>query len=197
MPSPGGQTSGIASHQNRRRQGPGGRDVASPRPPSRATTRQPGGRAAQRTRRSRRGLPPSWRAVGLRQADGTPHSPRRARSTLGPSLGRRTSRSIEKPGEAPRAFLLANPTASAYWRRWRSAGRTSWPVSRILPARITCLGRWLLHTGFTCSFSVGQRWQPLAVCGGLADSSRTARDQPVRPCGLCCRLRWVFCDSPC
>ena len=39
----------------------------------RATTRRPGGRAWQAGRRSRRGLPPSRRVVGLRQVDGMPH----------------------------------------------------------------------------------------------------------------------------
>ena len=56
--------------------------------------------------------------------------------TLGPSSGRRTSRSIEQPGEIARTFLLVNPAASLRWRRRRSVGRTSWPVSRIL-----CTGR--------------------------------------------------------
>jgi hypothetical protein len=41
----------------------------------RATTRQPGGRARSRRRRFRRGLPPGWRVVGLRQIDGMPHGP--------------------------------------------------------------------------------------------------------------------------
>lgn len=40
----------------------------------------------------------------------------------GPSLGRRTSRSTENPGEVPRAFLPANPDASAYWHRWQGVG---------------------------------------------------------------------------
>jgi len=51
---------------------------------------------------------------------------------LGPSLGRETSGSTEKPREVARAFPLVNPTASSHWSRWRGAGRTSWPVSRIL-----------------------------------------------------------------
>jgi hypothetical protein len=53
MPSPGGQTSGMASRIAV--PGPGGQDVASRRPPSRATARHPGGRAPRRTHRSRRG----------------------------------------------------------------------------------------------------------------------------------------------
>jgi hypothetical protein len=51
--------------------------------------------------------------------------------SLGPSSRRRTSSSIEKPREAARTFLLVNPAASLRWRRRRSAGRTSWPISRI------------------------------------------------------------------
>ena len=44
----------------------------------------------------------------------TEHYPRqqRTRSTTGPSLGRRTSGSIEKPGEAARALLLVSSDAS-------------------------------------------------------------------------------------
>jgi hypothetical protein len=83
----------------------------------RATTRHPGGRARRRTHRFHRGLPPGCRVVGLCQIDGMPHEPHRARSTPGPSPGRRTSRSIEKPGEIARAFLLVNPAPSSRWRR--------------------------------------------------------------------------------
>jgi hypothetical protein len=42
----------------------------------------PGARAGRRTCRFRRGLPPSWGVVGLRQVDGTPHVPQRARSSM-------------------------------------------------------------------------------------------------------------------
>jgi hypothetical protein len=59
----------------------GGQGVASHRSPPRATTRQPGGRARRRTHRLGRGLPPGCRVVGLRQIDGTPHEPQRARSS--------------------------------------------------------------------------------------------------------------------
>jgi hypothetical protein len=53
----------------------GPQGVASHRPPLRATTRQPRGRAIRRRSRSRRGRPPGCRVVGLRQVDGTPHGP--------------------------------------------------------------------------------------------------------------------------
>jgi hypothetical protein len=49
---------------------------------------------------------------------------------LGPSLGRETSGSSEKPGEVARAFLLVSSAASPRWGRWRRVGRASWPVSR-------------------------------------------------------------------
>lgn len=49
--------------------------MPSPRPPSRATTRQPGDRATPRTHRSVEGYPPGCRVVGLRQTDGMPHAP--------------------------------------------------------------------------------------------------------------------------
>jgi hypothetical protein len=74
VPSPGGQVSGMASHQKCRTCRVG-RGVASPRPPARATTRQPGGRALRRMWRFRRGLPPGWRVVGRCQVEGTPHDP--------------------------------------------------------------------------------------------------------------------------
>jgi hypothetical protein len=90
--------------------------VASRRSPPRATTRRPGDRANRGRRRPHRGLPPDRRAVGLRQIDGMPHELQRARSALGPSSGRRTSRSIEKPGEVVRAFswstLLHHPVGA-------------------------------------------------------------------------------------
>jgi len=81
MPSPGGQVFGMASHRTAAA-GLGRQGVASHRPPQGATTRQPGGRATRRTLRSRRGLPPGWRVVGLRQVDGMPHGPQRARSVV-------------------------------------------------------------------------------------------------------------------
>ncbi|MGH3808239.1 MAG: hypothetical protein ACRDRU_16780 [Pseudonocardiaceae bacterium] len=55
--------------------GRGGQGVAPRRPPPRATTRRPGGRATRDPRQSRRGLPPGRRVAGLRQVDGTPHQP--------------------------------------------------------------------------------------------------------------------------
>ena len=79
VPSPGGQTSGIASNQNGLQLGQVGR-VWHPPGPTRATTRQPGGRAVQSTHRSRRGLPPDCRVVGLRQGAGMPHDSERPRS---------------------------------------------------------------------------------------------------------------------
>ena len=94
-----------------------------------------------------RNVAPGLHVVGLRQAVGIPHGPQRARSTLGPSSGHRTSRSIEKPGQVARAFLLVNPAASPRWSRRRSAGRTSWPISRILDDRtiLTPKGSQLSH----------------------------------------------------
>lgn len=57
----------------------------------RATTWRPEDRATQRRCRSRRGLPPGRRVVGLRQADGMPHSP----SVQDRILGRRA---VERRG---------------------------------------------------------------------------------------------------
>ena len=57
MPSPGGQTSGIANYQNGCGWAKGGQGVASRRPPSRATTRQPGGRAVRRATGPVKGWP--------------------------------------------------------------------------------------------------------------------------------------------
>jgi len=65
------------------RLGSGGWGVAIPSISRRATTRQPGSRARGRMRRFRRGLPPGWRVVGLRQIDGMPPRPQRARSIRG------------------------------------------------------------------------------------------------------------------
>jgi hypothetical protein len=78
MPSPGGQVSGMASHENCY----GGAGWGIPSTSRRATPRQPGGRAGWRTHRFRRGLPPGWRVVGLRQVDGMPHSSPCARSSV-------------------------------------------------------------------------------------------------------------------
>lgn len=65
---------------------PGEQGVASRRPPPRATTQRPRGRARQGTHRCRRGLPLDRRVVGLHQADGMPHAPSRAKSSLIPRL---------------------------------------------------------------------------------------------------------------
>jgi hypothetical protein len=59
-----------------------GQGVASRRPPPGATMRRPGGRAIRGHCRSRRGLPPSRRMVGLRQVDRMPHSSQRPRSSV-------------------------------------------------------------------------------------------------------------------
>src|SRR6476661_1310547 len=48
---------------------------------------------------------------GRARPDGMPHEPQRARSTLGTASGRPTSRSIEKPGEVLRTYLLVNRAA--------------------------------------------------------------------------------------
>jgi hypothetical protein len=72
----------------------------------RATTRHPEGRARQRTRRFRRGLPSGRRAVGLRQIDGRPHVPQRATSKTGSSPGRRGR--WWPAGRAPKKIICAD-----------------------------------------------------------------------------------------
>jgi hypothetical protein len=69
--------------------GPGRAGCGIPPASPRATTQHPRGRATRCTHRFRRGLPLGRRVVGLRQADGMPHEPQRARSvdptvSLGP-----------------------------------------------------------------------------------------------------------------
>lgn len=94
MPSPGRQASGMASHENYCGWvGWTGCGIPSTSP--RATTRRPGGRATRRHHRSRRGLPPGRRVVGLRQADGMPHQSQRARSS-------HSSKGITTFGQPPR-----------------------------------------------------------------------------------------------
>ena len=61
---------------------------AIPSTSPRATPRHPEGSPGGGSRRYRRMLPSGCRAVGLRQVDGTPHEPQRARSKtdVGPEL---------------------------------------------------------------------------------------------------------------
>jgi len=86
--------------------------VASHRPPQRATTRRPGGRATRGPLRSRRGLPPGRRAVGLRQADGMPHQPQRARTSVimvcAPRVPVHTGTHGEPPAMADRISLFVH-----------------------------------------------------------------------------------------
>jgi hypothetical protein len=107
----GGQISRMTSHKNccgwvR------GRGVASHRSPGGLPHANPGAEPDHARAGSVEGLPPGRRVVGLRQIDGMPHHPSAQDRILGPSPGRRTSRSCEKPGEVPRAFLPVNPAAS-------------------------------------------------------------------------------------
>ncbi len=78
VPLPGGQVSGMASHQRCRTCRVGGvwrpLDLPQGLPP-----RQPRGRAARHMWRFRRGLPPGWRVAGRCKVEGTPHNPQRAR----------------------------------------------------------------------------------------------------------------------
>jgi len=120
--------------ENRRRQGSGGGGAASPRSPLRATTRQPGGRAGRRTWRLRRGLPPGWRVVGLRQADGTPHDPRRARSHSGRrwAVERRKGLRTVKPWRSSESVPPGQP------RRFRPLAQVAKRRADGLAIRQTC-----------------------------------------------------------
>ena len=101
----------------------------------RATTRCPGHKPGKLDQRVGRNVGPRRRVVRLRpgRRDAPPVAAY-AINGLGRrrAVGRRTSRSVEKLGEVPRAFLLVKHAASSRWRWWRSVRRTSWPVSRIL-----------------------------------------------------------------
>ncbi|MDT7547953.1 MAG: hypothetical protein QOE84_347, partial [Actinomycetota bacterium] len=83
LPSPGPQISGMASYENRCGSGPVGRRMPSHRPPGGLPHDSPGAEGSTYVR-FHRGLPPSWRVVGLHQIDGTPHQPQRARSLSDP-----------------------------------------------------------------------------------------------------------------
>jgi hypothetical protein len=89
MPSPGGQASGMAGHKNRCGWAWAGR-VWHPTglPKGYHTTAQ--GQSHTSTHRFRRRLPLGRRVVGLRQTDGMPHEPQRARSV--------SRWPVEKPG---------------------------------------------------------------------------------------------------
>lgn len=131
VPSPGGQTSGIASHEHCC--GEGGASRRSPQGLPRGAPRTSlGGLAGG----GEGWLPPGHRVVGLRQIDGMPHRSSVQDRFLGPSPGRRTSRSSEKPGELARAFHRSSPLHHPSSARWRSAARTSWPISRIQSGRV-------------------------------------------------------------
>jgi len=96
-----------------------GRGVASPRPPQGPPHGSPGAEPTTHAPVSVEGCPRVAVWSGLLTVDGTPHEPQRARSTLGASSGRRTSRSIEKPGEVARASSWPTPLhhsgASMVW----------------------------------------------------------------------------------
>jgi hypothetical protein len=97
----------------------------------RASTRCPGGKPGSSACSWEECCPRGTAWSGSARPTGYHTDPSVQDRTLGPSSGRQTSRSREKPGEVARTFLLVNSAASLRWRRWRSAGRTSWPVSRI------------------------------------------------------------------
>ncbi len=120
MPSPGGQVSGMASHENYCGRA-GWAGCGSPSTSQRATTRQPGGRAGQCTRRFRRGLPPGCRVVGRRQVDGTPHEPQRARS-FAMFRQRKALRSPATPPHGRKYSVIAWEGMSRNPGRWVMAG---------------------------------------------------------------------------
>ena len=132
LPSPGGQTSGSTQLPEPPPGGVKWTGCGIPSASPRATTRQPGGRAGHHRCGSVEGCPRAGARSGCARLTGRPTTLSAQDQKIGPSLGRRTSRTTEKPREASRAFLLANPAASTYWRRWQGVGRTSWPISRIL-----------------------------------------------------------------
>ena len=76
---------------------------------------------------------------------------------LGPSQGRRTSGSFERPGETARAFLPVQTQCVPPLAQMVKCGRTSWPVSRIL-----CTGR-LAASGRRSSISACRCRQALAA----------------------------------
>lgn len=82
---------------------------ASPR----ATPRCPGGKPGKLGQRLAADVAPRGTAwSGMHQADGCHTTAKVQDRCSGPSLGRETSRSSEKPGEVARAFLLVDPAAS-------------------------------------------------------------------------------------
>jgi hypothetical protein len=124
------------------------RTRALPRPGTASEMRSGGGDllTARETAASPRGGAQGWTPYLAPHPSGWHEGPaprgdhRRARTTrvnqqdrhLGRhwAVGRRgTLRSLEKQRERS---PLVNPNASTRWGRWRSAGRTSWPISRIL-----------------------------------------------------------------
>jgi hypothetical protein len=109
--------------------------VASPRSPGGLPHASPGAEPDDAHTSSVEGCPRAAAWSGCARSTGCHDSPSVQDRLLGPSPGRRTSRSSEKPGEVAKAFLLVNSTASSRWRRWGRVGRTSWPISRILSLR--------------------------------------------------------------
>jgi hypothetical protein len=110
-----------------------------------------------------------------------------ARSTVGPALGRETSRrSTEKPGEVTRAFLLVNSAIPPCWRTRRCMGPTSWPVNRICSVSSSrsnrdASGGPLLRDGFRqrgARIAVGHQGARVSRhvgTRGVADQSQWAR----------------------
>jgi hypothetical protein len=97
MPSPTGQISGTANYHNRRQRGRGGQGVASPWPPSRSYHAP--ARGQSRTKRASvpmRAAPGLARGRASARPTGRHTSPSVQDRRSGPSLGRRTSKSIEK-----------------------------------------------------------------------------------------------------
>jgi hypothetical protein len=104
----------MASHQNHRRQGSGGRGVASPRPPPRATTRQPGAEPDNTRGGSVEGCPRAGARSGYARPTGRHTAPAckiDTRAVAGPSnieKYRETRRSTESvpSGQPHRVRLL-------------------------------------------------------------------------------------------
>ena len=107
MPSPGGQISGIRSYKNCCGLWEW-TDVASHRSPRGLPRASPGAEPDDAHSSSVEGGPRAAAWSGCARSTGCHASPSMQDRLLGPSPGRRTSRSSEKPGEVTRAFLLVN-----------------------------------------------------------------------------------------
>ncbi len=163
--------------------------MASPRPPGGLPHASPGAEPDDAHTSSVEGCPRAAAWSGCARSTGCHASPSVQDRLLGPSPGRRTSRSSEKPGEVARAFLLVNSTASPRWCRWRRVGRTSWPISRILcTGRLAASRPTVIHLGLP--LPAGSSGLPAGIGRATLDRLRSAPN----PARLLALLRVGFTE---